>query len=232
MNIASEKVAESVGTINETGELLKKILQYASLSDDETSKIAAAIEQQSNTIEEISQSTEDSAKVSKDIFESSQGLFEKTYTLSQAVDGLEGEIGKFRLPNDTAMEIENARVTHKNWVGRLYRMYYTGEKITPEEIKDHTQCKFGKWYYSRVEKEFADKKEFVAIESPHKLLHEKAKAAVEAYQRGGKLHCLRLIEEVDRISEEIVEHLDRLLGEIRGEIGSESPSERAPALVE
>ncbi|RMG02614.1 MAG: HAMP domain-containing protein, partial [Nitrospirae bacterium] len=214
MGVATGKITESVGIINETAELLEKIVSYATLSEEETEKIATAVEEQSNTIEEISQSIGHSAGISREILETFRGFFEKTDRLSQAVELLEEEVRRFKLPPDRTLEIEAARVAHKNWVQRLYRMYYMEEHISVDEIKDHRECSFGKWYYSTDGQECSGLKGFHQIENPHRLLHERAKDAVEAFEKGERRRCLELIEEVDRISEEIILYLDGMLSDI------------------
>ncbi|RMG67466.1 MAG: hypothetical protein D6710_11380, partial [Nitrospirae bacterium] len=210
MEIASNKVSESVKAIRETSELLDKIVQYAALSEDETNKIAVAVEQQSGTIEEISQNIEHSAQISRTLYQEIGKFFEKTNTLSHAVEEMEEEIKRFKLPEDPSLELENAKVAHKNWVQRLYRMYYNRETVNPDEITNHHECKFGKWYYSEGRTLYGNQREFAEIEAPHKELHEKARLAVEARKRGDKKECLRLIEDLDRLSDIIVSHLDAL----------------------
>ncbi|CAK0777441.1 hypothetical protein CCP3SC15_570017 [Gammaproteobacteria bacterium] len=145
--------------------------------------------------------------------------------LGTAVGQLSSLIGRFHLPADTTVEIDAARIAHKNWVQRLYRMHYLNEAIRPEEVSDHTACRFGKWYYTSGAYDFRGSSDFSAIENPHKELHQKAKQAVQTTQAGNRDAALVQIEEVDRISRVIVEYLDRLRG-------SSTPSRKVRCLRE
>ncbi len=220
MTLAKNKVAESVSIIKETSELLEKIVHYAALSEEETNKIAASIEQQVDTIEDISQRIDYSSKISKNIYEDIQLFFKKTNKLSKVVEELEEEINRFKLPTNILLEIENAKVSHKNWVQKLYRMYYLNEQITVESIQNHHQCRFGKWLYSEEAKHLKSSKDYDELEKKHIELHNKARLAVQVYLKGDKVKSLRLIEEVDQLSDIVTEYLDRVLSNLSGTINS------------
>jgi len=210
MEVAKQKMADSEGFINDTQKALGTIVDHARNSAGEITKIAAAIEEQSSTTEEISRSIEGSAEVSRKILEDIQRMISETNDLSIVVGKLTDNIGKFRLPEDALFEIEAAKVAHKNWVQRLYRMYYSGEHIDPSELKDHRACKFGRWYYGTGANECRNNRDFAMIEGPHMVLHQSAREAVEAFLQNDMVRSLEMIEKVDEISHEIVLHLDNL----------------------
>ncbi|RME67035.1 MAG: HAMP domain-containing protein, partial [Nitrospirae bacterium] len=214
---AEEKMKETVMILNEAGDMLRKIVEYSEISRDEAIKIAASVEQQSTTIEEIAQNIGNSAMITREAYEKFISLFERTDILSRSVEALEEQIKKFRFPIGHVIEIENAKISHKKWVQKLYRMYYRDEHIDIEEIKDHTQCAFGRWYRSLGKRDFGNLKEFVEIDSPHRLIHEEARAAVVAYQSGQKEEALQLIRQVEALSDEIVRRLDSLLSYLKKE---------------
>jgi methyl-accepting chemotaxis protein len=128
------------------------------------------------------------------------------------------------MPEDVIYEIDSAMVAHKNWIQRLYRMYYADESIDPSEIQDHKTCRFGRWYYGKGARECGNLEEFSLLESPHKELHQKARIAVETYLKGNKAECLAMIEEVDKISNEIVLYLEKLKEAVSKEKRSSSHS--------
>ncbi len=204
------KVGKSIELINKTKGALNKIVDHARLSEDEVTKIAAAIEQQSATSEEISQTLEESVRASRDLLENIKSTITEADRMSEKLLSLSKVINKFRLPEDTLIELEKAKTAHKNWVIRLYRMYYSGVHIDPSELTDHTACSFGRWYYGSGNRVCGGYPAFKAIEAPHKEIHSLAKAAVEAFINGEKQKCLELIERVDSISKTIVEHIDAL----------------------
>jgi len=213
MENAKEKVAMAEQLIKETDSVLARIVEFARRTEDETTKIATAAEEQTKTTEEISANIDESTRITRHIFEEMKGFFTQTDALSRAITSLENEIRRFKLPRDPVIEIENARVSHKNWVQRLYRMYYSDEKISPDEIGDHRTCRFGRWYYNDAPEVLRSREIFNDLEGPHKLLHQKAKEAVRYFLDGKRVESLKLIQEVDEISNEIIMGLDRLIEE-------------------
>jgi len=204
------KVGKSIELISKTKEALNKIVDHARLSEDEVTKIAAAIEQQSATSEEISQTLEESVRVSRELLENIKSTITEADRMSEKLLSLGNVINKFKLPEDTIIELEKAKAAHKNWVIRLYRMYYSGVHIDPSELTDHRACSFGRWYYGSGDEVCGSHPVFREIEAPHKEIHSHAKSAVEAFIGGDKQKSLELIEKVDSISKTIVEHLDAL----------------------
>ncbi len=210
MALSRAKTKESSQTLEKVRVALVDILHLSNASSDQIQSIAAVTEQQSvssqQTAQSIHESVDASARIKHDIHE----MLHDCGVLGSSVSQLIGLVGRFHLPANTAIEIDSARISHKNWVQRLYRMHYLNETIRPEEVSDHTACRFGKWYYTTGAHDFRSDPDFISIEHPHKELHQKAKQAVQTAQAGDQKTALTQIEEVDRISRVIVEHLDRL----------------------
>lgn len=221
MDLSQNKVGESVELVNKTTEALKKIVNHAKLSEDEITTIAAAVEEQSSTIEEISQTIEGTVEVSRRLLDNIQHTITETDHLSNAILTLSKISMRFKLPENPINEIELAKTAHKNWVQRLYRMYYSGEHIDPSELTDHTACRFGKWYYGAGAHQCSSIADYQEIETPHKEIHRMAREAVEAYLRGNKTEALELIERVDVLSGEIVRHLEGIKSSLTGNMKSE-----------
>jgi len=210
MELSRQQMEDSVKFIKDTESALKTILEYARNASDEITKIATAIDQQSSSTEEIGQNIEHTVETSKKILDEIQKMIKEVNNLSVVVSRLTETVTRFKMPEDVIYEIESAMVAHKNWVQRLYRMYYADESIDPSEIQDHKMCRFGRWYYGRGARECGNFEEFSLLETPHRELHQKARDAVETYLKGNKAECLAMIEEVDKISNEIVLYLQKL----------------------
>jgi methyl-accepting chemotaxis protein len=217
MNVSKDYLETVTGHINDTEKHLSEILSAAETSSDEITKIASAIEEQSSTTEEISRTIEHSTELSRSIMENMGGIIRRMDSLSREILNIFSIIKTVRLPETVSHQVNSAKIAHKNWVQRLYRMYYASEKIRPEELTDHRKCQFGKWYYSTGMKEYKGREDFSLIETPHKMIHKEAKSAVEAFINGDRKLALQKIESVDRISHQIVGHLDNLLNGRRGD---------------
>src|SRR5690606_32045060 len=112
--------------------------------------------------------------------------------------------------------LELARADHLIWVQRLHSMLLGRDKIKEEDVADHTQCRLGKWYYSRGRQVLADDAAFQALEEPHRHIHAAARKAVAAWNAGRKDEAQQLVREVGDISQEILQLLTQVAQSLRG----------------
>ncbi|MCX7759620.1 MAG: CZB domain-containing protein [Hydrogenothermaceae bacterium] len=84
-----------------------------------------------------------------------------------------------------------------------------------EEFKDHTQCAFGKWYYSDLSKKFQTVPSFKRIEEPHRQFHEVLLDVVKLVQSGEDLlkHKEFVVEKLSK-AEDISQNLFKILDSI------------------
>ena len=97
--------------------------------------------------------------------------------------------------SNNVVHIDNLRtslvereVDHLNWINKLNGFVFDEHIHTLDVQLDHTQCAFGKWYFSderkRVEEKNPELKPLLlAIEEPHRKLHESAKQINHIYQK-------------------------------------------------
>ncbi len=210
MKIAKEKLEESVDLVNHNKDALEKILNHARLSEDEITKVASAVEEQSQTTMEINRALKDTSNLSKMLNKSFYNTMNLIDELSSIIKTITDISMIFNLPQDPLVEIERAKGAHKNWVIRLYKMFYSGEKIEVDDLKEHTNCLLGRWYYGKGVRNYGSYEAFQRLEHPHKQIHQLAKEAVIAFKENRKERALELIEQVDNVSSTIIVCLDQL----------------------
>ncbi len=208
MQLSMTNVQDSVKHIHITQDALETILDLTKQSDDKTSSIAAAINQQSTTIEEISQSIEAFISTVMTTSREMEHMTQEFVVLSKAINNLTDYTAKFRMPEDITYVMEFFKIAHKNWVQKLYRMFYSDETVDPSKIVDHRDCRLGQWYFSNSADKYRGLSEFARIESPHEEIHNLAKEAAQAFQKGDRSRTLELIKKVDRVSRDMVECLE------------------------
>ena len=76
------------------------------------------------------------------------------------------------------------------------------------------ECALGRWYNGLAHQELGHLSIFQQIEPPHDRMHQLARKAVDAYERGDKNEANRCLKEMQRSSVEVVSLLDRLLNTI------------------
>lgn len=85
-----------------------------------------------------------------------------------------------------------AEVEHRNWVSQLV---FTTQEFRPVPHKmpgDHRYCNFGRWYHgvARSQPRYTSLPAFIAIDAPHRRVHEIAQA-VDSDWREGRLEAAR-----------------------------------------
>ncbi len=219
MDVSKSNVQDSVTHISNTRSVLEEIFGLAKQSDDEMTKIAGSINQQSTTTEEISQNIDGFTRSVSATSDEMKSMTQKFVLLSKEIGGLTDYISEFKMPQDVDYVMEFFKIAHKNWVQKLYRMYYSGEKVDPSKIVDHRVCKLGKWYFGAAADFYRGSSEFAKIESPHKAIHELAKEAATAFQNNDRERALELIKQVDVVSTEVVECLESFVQASKNNIG-------------
>jgi uncharacterized small protein (DUF1192 family) len=119
-----------------------------------------------------------------------------------------------------------ASTSHRVWVELIkvdhilfLLTLYVGAAKSPDAFScvDHTECRFGDWYYS-MQAELQDNSAFRAIEEPHKRFHSIAREFLEAVRCKDEAAINRAFEGLDRASVETIRALD-----VFAEAGYEPP---------
>ncbi len=210
MNRANELLFDAISHIHETRDSLENIAEEAKRAESEISGIAVAIEEQSATTEQISQGIDDNVNNSRAIISDIGLMFYDLDTMSSIVTRLMKGFRKFTLPYDAGFTLDAAKVGHKNLIQLLYRMLYSNKELDISKLTDHVDCKLGQWYYDLGKREFGGNTAFLAIEEPHKKLHERAKDAIALYQTGKRDEARAIVEEVEGLSNQVVDSIDEL----------------------
>lgn len=103
----------------------------------------------------------------------------------------------------------NKEIDHIIWMENITRMFATGEI---PEVNSHTECSFGKWYYSFKPTD-STKDVHKAIEEPHKKIHDLGKEVISLY-RSGKINEAKVLFGTDFT--ESVNKVRSLIGEFEG----------------
>src|SRR5690606_3624536 len=99
--------------------------------------------------------------------------------------------------------LELARADHLIWVQRLHGMILGRDRLEESQVADHTQCRLGQWYYGRGRQILGHDPNFIALEQPHRQIHEAARQAVAAWNTGRKEEAETLVRRAAAISQEI-----------------------------
>ena len=116
--------------------------------------------------------------------------------------------------NQDQILLQTVKADHINWKIRLTAMAMGGDTIPDDELKDHTQCRLGQWYYGKGEKNFKTYGSFQRMEQPHARVHEIGKEIAALALQGQTDAACQKISEMENYSQQLFEHINELLKEV------------------
>ena len=109
-----------------------------------------------------------------------------------------------------------AQADHANWIAKLLRYLSdpTQHTLSKAEISDHTQCRFGKWYYGRGKTDYGHLPTFQKIEPLHTQVHQVGNQLLTALNKQDPIHLPQLKTELLELKEQILATLEQLQIEV------------------
>jgi methyl-accepting chemotaxis protein len=166
--------------------------------------IASVSEENSAAIEQVSASAEEMTAQVEEVTASAQSLAEMAQELALVV-------ARFKLDDGNIIgQMDLIKKAHFKWVERLKAMLAGRENLNLDDTGSHSVCTLGKWYYSNGKELYGNLPEFVAIEQPHTKFHNLVKDCVRAFNQGDRQKADTLVYDVDRLSHEVVDAINKL----------------------
>jgi len=172
--------------------------------------IASAAEEQAQSVNQLARNVESVAGLAESVGRQAEELTIGVIEQMQRLRAMRELIAQTTLVLSDAQLVQVAKADHLLWVPRLLAMLHGKEQLQPEQVADWTVCRLGRWYYGRGRERYGHSSAYRQLEQPHQRLHQTAAEAVRAWNRGDRERARELVEEVRRISSEIVSLLDTL----------------------
>ncbi|WP_423302697.1 CZB domain-containing protein [Deferribacter thermophilus] len=118
------------------------------------------------------------------------------------------QYSKYSISSKGAVFVK-AKLTHVIFVKNVLDCVAT--KNCTFEIKDHTMCDFGKFYYSVGEELFGHDSEFRAIEEPHRNVHFYGRATLDSTKNGNMDKAKENLNMMLNNVEQLLSSLDSLI---------------------
>ncbi|BAI81004.1 methyl-accepting chemotaxis protein [Deferribacter desulfuricans SSM1] len=193
-------VSKQVEIAEKTKESFDNIYYYINDLVNLILSITTAVEEQSSATEQIARSVENVAtradENKKEIFD----LIRKINMMIDDLNRLVDQYSKYTLSSKGAVFVK-AKLAHIIFVKNVLDCVAT--KNCSFEIKDHTMCDFGKFYYSVGKEIFGNDSEFMMIEEPHKNVHFYGRATVDSIKSGNmdkaKENLSVMLDNVDKL---------------------------------
>ena len=199
--VALEKVAESVA---EGGNVVEDV-------NNRVHQIAVAAEEQSSVSQEmalnltsITDALGREAEQVAEITTLSRDIAENTLAGFNKLAGWEHE----------RLLLEIVKADHLMWRARLGEMVLGGRQMREDELKDHTQCRLGKWYYTLGQSHYGRHPAFKAIEAPHTRVHSLGREIAEDVANHRLDAANNKLEELEGLSIQLFELFDKLAEDV------------------
>jgi len=212
-----ERLGKSVTAVQSSGEsrervadVIHKSRESANQNFDQATSIASAAEQQSQVAQDMAQQVSSNSEDSDALANIFKELMQSLAPLREDTNRIFSEI---RL-SSPCLVLASAKRDHVVWVDKLIRFAMFHERsITEEEVKDHTQCRLGKFLASEQAKGLhqlhgADR----LINQVHPQVHKTGK---ELFRVAQDFNNKRIdVERYSKVSSELVETLKSSSSEV------------------
>ncbi len=216
---AVKEIKESHESMIQTQSILTEIVDAVKDSSEQVTQITVAVNEQTTATEDIAANIHKISDSARAISNHGQNLLSGINKTSGIITDLNSSLGHFQFDLKPGTLLELTKADHRFWVQRLYKMVYGDERIQPDEMADHHQCRLGKWYFGPGQDVCGTYGEFSSLDRPHKQLHEKARLCIEQFNRGDVHAAEILLGDIEEISHEVVGLLDQLKGHCLGQGG-------------
>ncbi|MGA1862272.1 methyl-accepting chemotaxis protein [Deferribacter thermophilus] len=212
VNVKAEDVGNAVSKQVEIAEQTKdsfdKIYSYINDLVNLILSITTAVEEQSSATEQIARSIENVASRADETKNETYGLIKEINMMIDDLKKLVEQYSKYSISSKGAVFVK-AKLTHVIFVKNVLDCVAT--KNCTFEIKDHTMCDFGKFYYSVGEELFGHDSEFRAIEEPHRNVHFYGRATLDSTKNGNMDKAKENLNMMLNNVEQLLSSLDSLI---------------------
>jgi methyl-accepting chemotaxis protein len=209
--------------INQVNEIVATIATAVEEQSTATREIAENVSQASQGIQEVNtnvaQSSEVAGSISKEIARvnlsadematSSSQVNISAHDLLKLATRMSQIVGGFKI-SEAIFDIGAVKGAHLQWRSKLEGLLHGRQALKPEEVADHHQCAFGKWYDGPAGQKLKGIASFQTVGQHHEKVHTHARRIVDLYHQDEKQKAAGLMDEFEKSREKLFEALDDL----------------------
>ncbi len=221
---------ETVGQIKEVAQVIQQVNNIvdtiATAVEEQsaaTREIAENVSQASQGIQEVNTNVAQSAQVTGSISKeiagvnmsadematSSSQINISAHDLQKLAIRLNQIMGQYRI-KEAKFDIGAIKGAHLQWRSKLEGLLHGRQALKPEEVANHHQCAFGKWYDSPDGQIFKGNTVFETVGHHHEKVHAYARRIVDLYHQGEQEKGAALMNDFEKSREKLFEALDEL----------------------
>ncbi len=223
---SSEKTIFAINTITSTIHNSSEVVNTMAVSVQEqastTQEIAENVGQASIGMQEVNENINQATLVNKEVTEdisriqkegegvaaASTDIHELAAEMKLNTDGMEKLVQNFKIKKER-FDIGQIKAAHFNWKMRLTAVLNGYQFLQVNEIPNHHQCDFGKWY-NNAPAELVSLPAFKQIGVHHEAVHAKVSEAVEHFNKNNNTAAEASIQEFEAQRKQLFAKLDEL----------------------
>lgn len=202
-----ERAERGGAAAEDAGRSMMDVITAFSAVSEQVYHIKTAASDQGEASREIARRTHE---VSELVSHETHEINHTSNQMRELESGIRGQLDSLSKNKVSRGVLSLAKTDHMLWKKRLVDMVLGYEKISPEDVTDHRNCRLGKWYYSEGQQVYGKESAFAALEKPHAEVHKLAREVVEKYNNGDKAGATATLEKVGMPSSEVVVLLEQL----------------------
>jgi methyl-accepting chemotaxis protein len=206
-----ERLGVSVTALGSVASLLVESGQVVNEVSDAIHQIATAAEEQSAVSQEMASSM---ASITDSLQQEITQVNEVTQHARDMSQASAEQFNRLAEWGQDQLLLEVVKADHLMWKVHLADMALGGHTMKPEELKDHTQCRLGHWYYEVGRSRYGQSEAFRDMEGPHERVHSLGKEIARLVQEGKVEQALAKLDELDHLGQELFALIDRLAQEV------------------
>ena len=212
-NKTSEQVNDTSQAAKEQAKLIGEISNLIEEASAHTNHVSNAADEQLTVAENTQEAVNVLLENNQINIENLNNMFDSIKNIITTTESLINILEKFKLRPEFA--IEAAYIYHKIFIEKIKKEITSKENVDLSSIKDHKNCLFGQWFYSRGAK-YSNLGIYKEIEQYHIKVHELGKEIVRLHNKKDFENRDRKIEEIENLSLKLKDLLVSFKNQING----------------
>lgn len=215
----TEIIKEATNEAKESLPLLNTIVDIIESINLDVTNTAAVTEQQAAAVDEVSSRLAQISTLQEDIREYGANTSRDIHLLGQEINRFRNDVitnNNVQLSSIALLELSKA--DHILWKWKVYNMFLGLEKLSPNDVSSHKECRLGKWYFAdRTSKRFSNHSSYRDLNHYHEQVHVSAKEAVIAFNNYDIPKAEAHLKEIEAASGNVLYHINELIQTLQEE---------------
>ena len=211
MQVSSEAVQQGGAVIAESGRHIRAVEQRIDGITGGVAEIASVLTQQQAASHEVAGGIQAVADM---VAHSAAAIDQLTQAMTASDGAISAALEALMARDFAGKVVQVAKADHVRFKKGIYEALAGRSKLRAAGVVDHHHCRLGTWYDGVQDPDVRSASAFRALEAPHRRFHEAGKEALTLLERGDPDAALLRLDEVERLSDEVLGLLDQLAAQI------------------